>query len=145
MKGEKTFLDTNILVYAYDTSAGAKHETAREILVELWQSGRGVLSTQILQEFYVNVTQKIPRPVDRGTARKIVADLLTWDVVVNDGGVILDAIDTQREHTLSFWDSMVVQAAVKSGAKVLLSEDLADGRTVDGVIVANPFLRHRLH
>lgn len=139
MKGVKTFLDTNILIYAYDISAGPKHRKARDLLAGLWESGLGTVSTQVLQEFYVTVTRKIPKPVDIAAAREIVTDLLTWDVVVNDGDTILKAIDIQEKHGFSFWDSMIVAAAVAGGAVLLLTEDLSDGQKIGGVEIRNPF------
>jgi predicted nucleic acid-binding protein len=139
MKEDKVFVDTNVLVYAYDMSAGKKAEVAREILLELWDKGTGVVSTQILQEFYVVVTRKIPHPMDARTARGIIEDLMLWEVVVNDGNSILEAIDISERHRLSFWDSLVVQAASRSGASELLSEDLHPGRTAAGIQVRNPF------
>lgn len=140
MKGVKTFLDTNIIIYAYDASAGMKHDIALQIMTDLWNSGNGILSTQVLQEFYVNVTRKIPKPLDLDLARQIIADLLKWDVVVNDGGSILDAIDIQKRHNFSFWDAMIIGSAVNGGAGNLLSEDLTDGQIIGGVAIRNPFV-----
>jgi predicted nucleic acid-binding protein len=139
MSGAKTFLDTNIVIYAYDASAGLKHEIARQIMTDLWTSGNGILSTQVLQEFYVNVTRKIPKPLDLDLARQIVADLLKWDVVVNGGDSILDAIDIQKRHNFSFWDAMIISSSVTGGAVTLLSEDLTDGQIIGGVTIRNPF------
>ena len=89
----KTFIDTNIIIYAYDVTAGKKHNTAGNILADLWNSGLGVISTQVLQEFFVNVVQKIPKPIDKQQAREIVRDFLRWHVVVNTGDSIVEAID----------------------------------------------------
>jgi predicted nucleic acid-binding protein len=139
MSGAKTFLDTNIVIYAYDASAGLKHEIARQIMTDLWTSGNGILSAQVLQEFYVNVTRKIPKPLDLDLARQIVDDLLKWDVVVNGGDSILDAIDIQKRHNFSFWDAMIISSAVSGGAVSLLSEDFTDGQIIDGVAIRNPF------
>ncbi|MCL5292713.1 MAG: PIN domain-containing protein [Actinobacteria bacterium] len=139
MREAKTFLDTNIIIYAYDSSAGEKHETAKDILVDLWNSDQGLLSTQVLQEFFVSVTKKIKRPLDIKIAKEIVDDLLKWDVVVNDGKAILGAIDIQLRYRYSFWDSMIIQAAQTGGALLLLSEDLSDNQTIDGVEIKNPF------
>lgn len=139
MKGVRTFLDTNILIYAYDTSAGDKHQKARDLLTGLWESGLGMVSTQVLQEFHVTVTRKIPKPLNLATAREIIADFLTWDVVVNDGESILKAIDVQEKHGFSFWDSMVIAAAIAGGAAVLLTEDLSAGQKIGGVEIRNPF------
>jgi len=139
MQGDKVFLDTNIIIYAYDISAGEKHETAGKIMVDLWDSGSGVLSTQVLQEFFVNATQKIPKPLDMELAKDIVSDFLKWDVVINDGESILEAIEIHKKYKYSFWDSMIIGAAVSAGCNTLLSEDLSDGQTVAGVEIKNPF------
>ncbi len=140
MPDSRVFLDTNILIYAYDVSAKEKREKARDIVLALWDSGLGVLSTQVLQEFFVMATQKIPSPLDIKAAKEIVDDLLRWDIVVNDGDIILRAIDLHERHKFSFWDAMIVEAAVRGGAKVLLSEDLSHGRIVNGIKIKNPFL-----
>ena len=139
MPENKAFIDTNIIIYAYDVTAGKKHEAAREIIAGLWDSGLGVISTQVLQEFFVNVVQKIPRPMDKQQAKEIVRDLLKWRVVVNTGDSIIDAIDICLRYGYSFWDSMIIEAAIKGGATVLISEDLQDGQVVSGVTIKNPF------
>ncbi len=135
----KTFIDTNIIIYAYDATAGKKHKTARTIITDLWDSGLGVISTQVLQEFFVNVVQKIPKPVDKQQAKEIVRDFLNWHVVVNTGDSIVDAIDICLRFEYSFWDSMIIEAAIKGGAAVLISEDLLDGQVISGVTIKNPF------
>jgi predicted nucleic acid-binding protein len=140
MPEDKIFLDTNIIIYAYDRSAGKKHSRARDILLDLWDSGLGVISTQVLQEFFVNVTQKIPNPLDKGTARDIVSGLLKWDIVVNDGETILEGIDIHLRYNYSFWDSLIIGAALRSEASILFSEDLADGQVIQGVRITNPFI-----
>ena len=139
MPEDKTFIDTNIIIYAYDVTAGKKHETARIIISDLWDSGLGVISTQVLQEFFVNVVRKIPKPIDKQQAKEIVRDFLKWHVVVNTGDSIIDAIDLCLRFGYSFWDSMIIEAAIKGGATVLISEDLQDGQVVSGVSIKNPF------
>ena len=139
MPEDKTFIDTNIIIYAYDVTAGKKHDTARIIISDLWDSGLGVISTQVLQEFFVNVVRKIPKPIDKQQATEIVRDFLKWHVVVNTGDSIIDAIDICLRFGYSFWDSMIIEAAIKGGATVLISEDLQDGRVVSGVSIKNPF------
>lgn len=136
---DKVFVDTNVLVYAYDKSAQKKHETAKIIMAELWESGLGVLSPQVLQEFYVTVTGKLKKPLAVDAARTIVGDLCKWSVVTANGEDVLNAIDIQRKHKLSFWDSMIVYAANKGGASLLFSEDFNDGQTIGGVRIKNPF------
>jgi predicted nucleic acid-binding protein len=135
---DKYFVDTNILMYAHDTSAGAKHDRAKALLEELWRDRTGVVSTQVLQELSVNLRRKAGRPLDVEATREIVADYLTWQVVVNGGESILDALELEARHQISFWDALVVQAAQASGAEVLYSEDLSDGQTYGSVRVINP-------
>jgi len=132
------FVDTNILMYAHDTSAGAKHERAKALVENLWRQRSGVVSTQVLQELCVNLRRKAGHPVDLRTAREIVADYLSWDVVTNTGESILEALQLEEHYQISFWDALVVQAAEASGAVVLYSEDLSDGQTYRGVRVVNP-------
>lgn len=139
MPEDKIFIDTNIIIYGYDETAGNKHKVAGNLLTDLWNSGTGVVSTQVLQEFFVNVVQKIPRPIDKKLAKEIVKDFLKWNVVVNTGDSILDAIDICEKYGYSFWDSMIIEAAIKGGAVILLSEDLQDGQVISGVNIRNPF------
>jgi len=140
MSEDRVFLDTNIIIYAYDISAVTKHEIANELLINLWDQGLAVISTQVLQEFFVNVTQKIPEPLDIKIARDIINDLLKWDVVVNDGESILNAIEIHRKYKYSFWDSMIIDAAIKGRCTILLSEDLLAGQKINSVEIKNPFL-----
>jgi predicted nucleic acid-binding protein len=139
MPDDKTFIDTNVLVYAYDRSAGVKRDIARQIFSELWESGKGALSVQVLQEFFVTITKKVKRPLGLEEARETVADLLKWEIVANDGESILRAIAVLERHKLSFWDAMIIQAALKAGATTLLTEDLTDGVMIDGLKITNPF------
>lgn len=139
MPEDKIFVDTNIIIYAFDVTAGKKHRVAVNTLTDLWNSGMGVISTQVLQEFFVNVVQKIPKPIDKKLAKDIVRDFLKWHVVVNNGDSILDAIDICKKYRYSFWDSMIIEAAIKGGAAVLMSEDLQDGQVISGVTITNPF------
>lgn len=139
MGEDKIFVDTNMLVYAHDLSAGRKHETAQKIVLDLWRSRKGVVSTQVLQEFFVTVTGKIPRPLECKVAKEIVSNLLHWEVILNDGTDILKAIEIHSRHHLSFWDSLIIQSAVKGGVSVLLSEDFSDGYTIEGIRIENPF------
>ena len=135
----KAFVDTNVLVYAYDRGAGPKHERALSLVEELWKEGNGILSTQVLQEFYVNVRRKAKKPVSIEQARALIADYLSWDPIVNDGATLLEAIDVEQRYQLSFWDSLIVVAAQKGGASVLFSEDFNHGQKFGPVVVQNPF------
>jgi predicted nucleic acid-binding protein len=96
------------------------------------------VSTQVLQELSVNLRRKAGRPLDVKATREIVADYLKWQVVVNGGESILDALELEARYQISFWDALVVQAAQASGAEVLYSEDLSDGQTYGSVRVVNP-------
>jgi len=142
MHDDKVFVDTNIIVYAYDVSAGEKHEAAVTIMRDLWNTERGVTSTQVLQEFFVNATGKIPKPLDVTTTREIVRDLLKWNPVLINGELIVDAIDIHAAHKYSFWDALIIASAIESGAGTLLSED-SDRHKIKNVVIRNPFKQHR--
>jgi predicted nucleic acid-binding protein len=133
------FLDTNILVYAYDLSAGSKHTAAARLVEECWENGNGCLSIQVLQEFFVTVTGKIKHPLDHQTAREIVADLAHWRLHVPEANDLLQAIDFQQLYRLSFWDAMILQSAARLGCKQFYSEDLSHGQTYGEVQVINPY------
>ena len=138
--GNDHFVDTNILVYAYDRSAGQKHTIAVQLMEQCWEQGNGRLSLQVLQEFYVSVTRKIANPLDYQTARQIVADLAQWQYHAPDASDLLEAIDFQQDYRLSFWDAMILQSAARLGCKQLLSEDLSHGQVYREVQVINPFI-----
>jgi len=135
----KQFVDTNILVYAHDRSAGAKHRRARALLDELWRTGAGVVSTQVLQELCVNVRRKAGQPLDQRETRDLVADYLSWEVVLNTGQSILEALEIEQRYGISFWDALIIHAAESAGAEVLYSEDLSHGQTYGTLRVVNPF------
>ena len=136
-----SFVDTNILIYAEDRDAKGKHEIARTLIVDLWEGREGVVSVQVLQEFYVNVTKKLKKPLTVVKAKQIIEEYLTWTVVDNTGRMVVDAIDLQRKSQLSFWDSLIVQAAIQSGCDQLYSEDMNAGQRFGPVTVVNPFKR----
>lgn len=133
------FCDTNVLVYAYDETAGRKRERAVELLGSLWSSGQGVISTQVLQELFVALSHKIPHPLARSDARAIVADMMTWRVVEPNSRDVLAAIDGATRWHVSFWDAMILTTANRAGARIVWSEDLNDGQTYDAATVRNPF------
>lgn len=133
----KTFVDTNILVYAHDADQD-KRSIAREILIELMSSRRGALSPQVLQEFYVTVTRKIAKPLSKRVAREIVHDYSVW--CVNTTALeIAAAFRIEDESRISFWDALICAAAVKSGATLILSEDLNNGQKIAGIRIQDPF------
>lgn len=135
------FVDTNLLVYSYDSTADKKWEDSSEILSLLWTHRNGVLSTQVLQELFVSLTQKVKSPISPEAAREIVSDLLHWPLIVNDGKSIIRAVDLQIKYRFSFWDSLILQAAVGGKAEFLLSEDFQDGQVVESITIVNPFLQ----
>ena len=139
MSDNRSFVDTNILVYAYDETAGQKRDRARFLLAELWESGEGCLSVQVLQEFFVTVTRKVPKPLDAASAAAIIADLSHWRVHSPGADDVLSAIDSHRSQDISFWDAMILRSAMRSGCELVWSEDLSAGQRWDGVIVRNPF------
>ena len=139
----KTFVDTNVLVYAHDAQAGGRHITAKRILGELWDSRDGSLSTQVLQEFYAVVTRKLDPAMSRREARGLVAAYGEWCDVATEPQLIVAASRLEEEHTLAFWDALIVEAALRAGASLLLSEDLQDGRQFGPLRVANPFTESR--
>jgi len=135
----RTFVDTNVLAYAHDASEPDKQATARAVLEELWADRSGVLSTQVLQEFYVVATRKFHPPLPRAEAREIVALYSTWSIVAVDVALILDATTLEESAQLSFWDALIVEAARRAGAVRVLSEDLAAGRVFGETAIVNPF------
>lgn len=141
--GRRTFVDTNVLLYAHDASETEKQPIARELLEELWADRSGVLSTQVLQEFYVVATRKFQPPLARSEAREIVMLYATWSVIRVDVGLILDAAALEERAQLSFWDALIVEAARRAGAVRLVSEDLQTGRRIAGIAIENPFATAR--
>jgi predicted nucleic acid-binding protein len=134
-----TFVDTNVLVYAHDRSETRKQPIAQALLDVLWRTRSGVLSTQVLQEFYVVTTRKFDPPMRRGAAREIVALYGEWPIVQVDVALILAASKLEERHAFSFWDALVVEAARRCGATRLLTEDLQAGRRIGGISIENPF------
>ena len=135
----KQFIDTNILVYAHDSSAGLKHEQAQNLLRSLWESGLGCLSIQVFQEFYVTVTRKVANPLSLEQASQIISNLSTWQVHSPTAGDIQEAIAIQARDDLSFWDAMIVWSAFRLGCDTIWTEDLNAGQRYVGVLVVNPF------
>jgi predicted nucleic acid-binding protein len=134
------FVDANILVYAEDRDAGSKHTVARDLITDLWRSGEGVLSIQVLQEFFVIVTRKVPRPLAPEEALSVVERYLTWRVVENTGDLLLAGIRLASTLKVSFWDALVVQAARNAHCDRLWTEDLNHGQRIGELTITNPFL-----
>lgn len=135
---DKAFVDSNVLIYAHDVDAGRKREVAKALLRDLWLARAGVLSVQVLHEFYVNVTRKIRTPLSSTEARGVVGTYLPWclEPAIGDVG---EAFRIEDEASISFWDALIVAAAARSGATRVLSEDLNPGQVIAGVTVVNPF------
>ena len=135
-----TFVDTNVLVYAHDSSDPRRHQIAAALVDDLWQSRDGVLSTQVLTEFYAVVTRKFDPPMPRREARGLVDIYAAWPVVQVDPPLIVAASALEEKHSLSFWDALIIEAAQRAGADRLVSEDLQTGRRIAGLVIDNPFL-----
>lgn len=134
----KAFVDSNVLIYAHDVDAGQKHDVARALLRDLWLARTGVLSTQVLHEFYVNVTRKIRTPASKAEARAVVRTYVPWCLHPETDDVN-EAFRIEDEAGISFWDALIVAAAARSGATRVLSEDLNPGQIISGLTVVNPF------
>jgi len=134
------FVDTNILVYAYDADAGVKRERAVEALKQHWDADTGRLSVQVLQEFFVNVTSKLTTRIARSTAREVVSAYAAWVRHPTTADTVLRATDIAELAQISFWDALIVAAAEEAGAALLLSEDLNAGQSIAGVKIVNPLL-----
>lgn len=139
VSGMRQFVDTNVLVYAHDLSAGAKHERAKALVLELWDSGNGCLSVQVLQEFYVAVTQKVPRPLSPQVASRIISDLACWHIHTPGPEDVLEAIEIHLRYKVSFWDAMIVRSAQALGCEIVWTEDLHARQLYGKVRIANPF------
>ena len=135
----RVFFDTNILVYLFDADNPNKKEQARARFEAETAAGQIVLSTQVLQEFYVAVTRKLAVPLEAETAAAVVRDLSALPIIGVDADRILAAIGMSRRLQLSFWDALIIETALVGGADHLLTEDLQHGQIIDGLVVENPF------
>jgi predicted nucleic acid-binding protein len=136
MPAGKVFLDTNILVYAQDRDSPAKRRRSREVIAALAQSGVGVISTQVMQEFYVAATRKLG--VAPLAAKSVLQTFTMFEIVQTSPELIDRAIDGSVLNRLSFWDALIVAAAAASGCSTIYSEDLNPGQTIQGVRIENP-------
>jgi predicted nucleic acid-binding protein len=136
---DRTFVDTNVLIYAHDVDAGRKREIAQDLLRALWVERSGILSTQVLQEFYVNATRKIRKPLTKPEARSIVETYAPWCVegtTVND---LAAAFQIEDQARIGFWDALIIAVAARAGARRVVSEDLNAGQSIVGITIDNPF------
>jgi predicted nucleic acid-binding protein len=135
-------VDTNILVYAYDDSAGPKHAIALSLLNEVLQSGAAIISTQVLQELVICLRRKVTHPLENKEIRKIVSELLEeCEVFVNNTESVLRSLEIEERYKTSFWDALILHAAQESAAQTLCTEDLNHGQMYGTVRVLNPFKR----
>jgi predicted nucleic acid-binding protein len=137
---DKVFIDTNILLYAYDRDAGDKHEIARELIRRCWVDTTGVISIQVLSEFFVRATRAGGSLVSPDEAESIVQNLSrTWTVVIPDVPVVLEAIRGRKVHQLSYWDALIWATAKQAKIDTIYTEDLQHGQVVEGITFVNPF------
>jgi predicted nucleic acid-binding protein len=133
------FVDTNIFVYAFDTSTGEKYERAKRLVQNLWNEQSGCISIQVLQELYVSLTHKVRQPVGSEIAAQIVGDLSKWQVHIPDVKDVIAAIRLHQQYQISFWDAMIIQSAVQAGCDIVWSEDLSSGQVFGNLKVVDPF------
>lgn len=134
----RTFFDTNVLIYSDDGAYPAKRNRALD-LIEVHRTSRtGVVSTQVLQEYFVNATRKLG--LEPKFARSKVEVWARFQVILPDVADVLDAIDLHRLNEISFWDALIVQCAKRAGCQIALSEDMQHGQTIAGVEIVNPFI-----
>jgi predicted nucleic acid-binding protein len=139
---QREFVDANVLVYAFDSSAGRKQQLAQALLERLWHNNTGCVSVQVLQEFFVTVTKKVaePLPIEDAVAR--LREFAAWRVFAPTADDVLAAIGVHVQTKIGFWDAMIVLAASEAGCDVLWTEDLKDGQLLQGVRIRNPFADH---
>ncbi|MBU0701103.1 PIN domain-containing protein [bacterium] len=138
---DRWFIDTNILLYAYDREAGRKHQIAKELITQCWERAIGVISVQVLCEFFVQGTRTKNKIIEPIEAKSIVYNLATnWCVICPDATLIIEAIRGQSEHQLSFWDALIWATAKKAGTQYLYTEDFQHRQIVEGVQFINPFV-----
>ena len=136
---DRAFLDTNILVYAYDQHDPVKQKKAQELITTGIEQENLVLSVQVLGEFFNVVTRRIPRPVTSDEAREIITSISILPVQEIDLAMVNRAIDIHKKYQIAYWDALIISAAERSGCKLILSEDLSDGQTYHDIFVRNPF------
>lgn len=142
-RSQREFVDANVLVYAFDSSAARKQQTAQQLLERLWESGTGCVSIQVLQEFFVTITKKVPKPLPVDDAKARIREFAAWTVFTPKADDIVAAIDLHAQAKIGFWDAMVVLAAAESDCDVVWTEDLNDGQLLRGVRIRNPFSDHQ--
>ena len=140
MAGDPWFVDTNVLVYLFDSDSPAKKATARQLLND--NAENIILSTQVLGEFYVTVTRKLGKPLSADLAMEALEELRTFRIRSIHTELTLSAVRRSVSSRLSYWDALIVESALEAGANVLLTEDLQHGQTFADLRVVNPFKEH---
>lgn len=137
---DKTFFDTNVLVYAFDQADTGKNTVARRLIHDHGPDGNLILSTQVLQEFYVVVTGKLAVPLSPKSAFEIVVDFSEFPLIQIDRNLIARSMKRHQEGAFSFWDCMIIEAALQAECNLLLSEDMQNGRKIESLVIRNPFV-----
>src|SRR5256885_3821080 len=135
----KCYVDTNVIVYAMDRTAGDKHARALHVIEELWNSREGVISTQVLQEAIIYLRRRVGHRMSARETREALSGFFEWEVFVNTEETILKALEMEERYQISFWDALILQAAQSAGVAILYTEDLSDGQRYGTVRVVNPF------
>ena len=136
---DKYFLDTNILVYAHDSTDQRKSAIAQQVIFKGIRSESAVVSTQVLSEFFVTITKKIEKSIGIDEAKKEIELLRVMKVVEIEVEMITRAIDMHKNHQLSYWDSLIIVAALRAGCTQLYTEDLNPGQSFQNLTIVNPF------
>jgi predicted nucleic acid-binding protein len=137
---ETCFVDTNLLVYFRDSSEPEKQLKSAEWMTVLWESRNGRISYQVLNEYYVTVTQKLKPGLNPEDARSDILDLMSWKPIAMDHGILDGAWIVQDRYGYSWWDALIVSSAQRAGCRYLITEDLQHGREIDGVTIVDPFV-----
>ena len=137
---DKVFLDTNILVYAFDDADQGKYKVASHLVLEGYQEQNAAISTQVLKEFFVTVTQKVSNKMSVKDAEQAVRDFALWSVAETTVSLVLDGVAIHKRHSVSFWDAMIIAAAKASVCSTLLTEDMSHNSRIENILILNPFL-----
>jgi predicted nucleic acid-binding protein len=136
----RSFFDTNVLVYLFDRDAPDKQETSRTLFANEAQSGRLIISTQVLQELYVTVTRKLAKSLPAKDAEQTIRHLATFPVIRVEIEHIRGATRRCQVLGFSFWDALIIETALSGGSTILYTEDLQHGQVIDGLKIVNPYV-----
>ena len=136
---DRAFFDTNVFVYAFDNGEPVKSAVAKKLIHDFGSDGNLALSTQVLQELYVTLTKVGRALLTQEEAEEIVNDFAGFPLIQVDKNIISRAMKRHRNKVFSFWDALIVEAALQSGCSQLLSEDMQDGLVIDSLTIRNPF------